>query len=164
MYEPYIDKEYTIGNYARLVEEAYEKDLISNGKREEYLIQSYLSDLVYNLEDLWEEIFYDTDCLSCFVSIDDVTILKKLFEKVVVPYEVYEEFSRVVMLKKRVDDLHYDGFLEIRDFDVESESYDLFLNLCKGKFTGRKIGDGEAAAITLAVENNGILARIYSRH
>ena len=52
LYEPYIDKDYTIGNYARLVEKAYEKDLISNGKREEYLIQSYLSDLVYNFEDL----------------------------------------------------------------------------------------------------------------
>ena len=105
-----------------------------------------------------KEIFYDTDCLSCFLSIDDVTILKELFEKVVIPYEVYEEFSRVAILKKRVDDLHYEGFLEIRDFDVESESYDLFLNLCNGKFTGRKIGDGEAAAIALAVENNGILA------
>jgi len=52
LYEPYIDKNYTIGNYVRLVEEVYRKDLISNGKREEYLIQSYLSDLVYNLEDL----------------------------------------------------------------------------------------------------------------
>lgn len=52
LYEPYIDKNYTIGNYVRLVEEVYQKDLISNGKREEYLIQSYLSDLVYNLEDL----------------------------------------------------------------------------------------------------------------
>lgn len=110
-----------------------------------------------------KEIFYDTDCLSCFISIDDVTILKELFEKVVIPYEVYEEFSRVVILKKRVDDLHYEGFLEIRDFDVESESYNLFLNLCKGKFTGRKIGDGEAAAITLAVENNGILASNNTR-
>ena len=52
LYEPYIGKNYTIGNYVRLVEEVYEKDLISNGKREEYLIQSYLNDLVYNLEDL----------------------------------------------------------------------------------------------------------------
>ena len=52
LYEPYIGKNYTIGNYVRLVEEVYRKDLISNGKREEYLIQSYLSDLVYNLEDL----------------------------------------------------------------------------------------------------------------
>ena len=52
LYEPYIDKNYTIGNYVRLVEEVYQKDLISNGKREEYLIESYLIDLAYNLEDL----------------------------------------------------------------------------------------------------------------
>lgn len=35
-----------------------------------------------------KEIFYDTDCLSCFISIDDVTILKELFEKVVIPYDM----------------------------------------------------------------------------
>ena len=110
-----------------------------------------------------KEIFYDTDCLSCFISINDVTILKEMFEKVIIPYEVYEEFSRVIILKKRIDDLHYEGFLEIRDFDVESESYSLFLKLCDGEFTGRKIGDGEAAAITLAVENNGILASNNTR-
>lgn len=61
-----------------------------------------------------KEIFYDTDCLSCFISINDVSILKELFDKVIIPYEVYEEFSRVFILKKRVDDLHYEGFLEIR--------------------------------------------------
>ena len=105
-----------------------------------------------------KDIFYDTDCLSCFVSIDDVTILKQMFDKVIIPYEVYDEFSHVYKLKKRIDDLHYEGFLEIGDFDVESEGYDLFLKLCDGEFTGRKIGDGEAAAIALAVENNGILA------
>ncbi len=52
LYEPYIGKNYTIGNYVRLVEKTYENGLISNGKREEYLIQSYLSDFVYNLEEL----------------------------------------------------------------------------------------------------------------
>ena len=52
LYDSYIDKNYTIGNYVRLVDEVYKKDLISNGKREEYLIQSYLSDLIYNLEEL----------------------------------------------------------------------------------------------------------------
>ena len=46
------DLNYTMGNYTRLVEEAYKKDLISNGKREEYLLQAFLSDLVYNLEEL----------------------------------------------------------------------------------------------------------------
>lgn len=110
-----------------------------------------------------KDIFYDTDCLSCFVSIDDVAILKQMFNKVIIPYEVYDEFSEVAILKKRIDDLHYEGFLEIEDFDVESEGYDLFLKLCNGDFTGRKIGDGEAAAIALAVDNNGILASNNTR-
>ena len=59
--------------------------------------------------------------------------------------------------------MHYEGFLEIEDFDVESEGYNLFLKLCNGDFTGRKIGDGEAAAIALAVENSGILASNNTR-
>ena len=41
------------------------------------------------------DIFYDTDCLSCFISIDDVTVLKKLFDKVIIPHEVYDEFSKI---------------------------------------------------------------------
>ncbi len=52
LYESYTDKNYTIGNYVRLVEEVYAKDLISNGKKDEFLIQAYLSDLVYDLEEL----------------------------------------------------------------------------------------------------------------
>lgn len=52
LYEPYISKNYTIGNYARIVEEVYKKDLISNARKEEYLIDAFLSDLVYNMEDL----------------------------------------------------------------------------------------------------------------
>ena len=52
LYEPFTNENYTMGNYTRLVEEAYKKDLISNGKREEYLLQAFLSDLVYNLEEL----------------------------------------------------------------------------------------------------------------
>lgn len=45
-----------------------------------------------------KDIFYDTDCLSCFVSIDEVSILKKLFKKIIIPHEVYAEFSRVPIL------------------------------------------------------------------
>lgn len=52
LYKPYISKNYTIGNYARLVEEVFEKDLISNARKDEYLLDAFLSDLVYNLEDL----------------------------------------------------------------------------------------------------------------
>lgn len=52
-----------------------------------------------------KDIFYDTDCLSCFISINDVSILEKLFDKVIIPYEVYDEFSKVTILKGRVDNL-----------------------------------------------------------
>ena len=105
-----------------------------------------------------EDIFYDTDCLSCFISINDVSILKILFKKIIIPHEVYREFSRIPILKNRIDDLIHESFIEIIDFDVESKTYEFFTKLCKGELTGRQIGNGEAAAIALAVENNGILA------
>ncbi|MBQ6511570.1 ImmA/IrrE family metallo-endopeptidase [Methanobrevibacter sp.] len=52
LYEPYISKNYTIGNYARLVGEVFEKDLISKARKDEYLLDAFLSDLVYDMEDL----------------------------------------------------------------------------------------------------------------
>lgn len=52
LYEPYISKNYTLGNYVRLVEEAFEKELISNARKDEYLLDAFLDDLVYNMEDL----------------------------------------------------------------------------------------------------------------
>lgn len=67
-----------------------------------------------------KEIFYDTDCLSCFISINDVTILKKLFEKVIIPQEAYDEFSRIPRLKSRVDDLINDNFIEVISFEINS--------------------------------------------
>ena len=48
-----------------------------------------------------KKIFYDTDCLSCFISINDVSILKELFKQVIIPYEVYNEFTKVNILKNR---------------------------------------------------------------
>ena len=53
LYQPYIPKDnYTIGNYIRLVESVFEKELISNARKEEYLLDAYLSDLVFNMEEL----------------------------------------------------------------------------------------------------------------
>lgn len=105
-----------------------------------------------------KDIFYDTDCLSCFVIIDDVTILKKLFDKVIIPSEVYSEFEKVSRLCRRVDLLVQENFVEIIDMDLDSEVYELFTSLFHGYHIGKEIGRGEAAAIALAVKNNGILA------
>ena len=105
-----------------------------------------------------KKIFYDTDCLSCFISINDVSILKNLFDKVIIPNEVYEEFKKVNVLKKRVDKLIGEDFIEVIDFDVNSEVYKLYAKLHRGYLFDREIGKGEAAALTLAIENNGIIA------
>ena len=44
------DKSYfTTGEYIRKVELISEKDLISNGKREEMLLDAFRADIVYNL-------------------------------------------------------------------------------------------------------------------
>ena len=108
-------------------------------------------------------IFYDTDCLSCFISINDVSILKILFDKVIIPYEVYNEFSRVRILKKRVDELIEENFIDVIDFDIQSDVYKLFVELHRGYLFDKEMGRGEAAAIALAVENNGIIASNNTR-
>ena len=50
LYDPYIDKDnFTIGNYINLAEKAFSKDLISRGLKEEFLLEAYREDIVFNL-------------------------------------------------------------------------------------------------------------------
>ena len=42
---------FTTGEYIRKVERMAEKDLISNGKREELLLEAYRADIVYNFDE-----------------------------------------------------------------------------------------------------------------
>ena len=52
LYTPYLNMEYlTIGNYIKLTEKAFEEDLISQGKKEELLLDAFREDIVYNLND-----------------------------------------------------------------------------------------------------------------
>lgn len=37
------------------------------------------------------DIFYDTDCLSCFLAVRECGILQKLFSKIIVPLVVAHE-------------------------------------------------------------------------
>ena len=43
-----------------------------------------------------KDIFYDTDCLSCFVSIDDVTILKQMFDRKI--FSILDELINMSIL------------------------------------------------------------------
>lgn len=61
-------------------------------------------------------------------------------------------------MKKRVEELINKKFIEVIDFDVGSEIYNLYIKLHRGYLFDKEMGRGEAAAIALAVENDGILA------
>ncbi len=112
-----------------------------------------------------EPLFFDTDCLSSFLWVDEENILSKLFkERIVIPKEVYEELShpavnRVKHLKAQLDAMINGKEASIETIMVVTESYKLFRKLINNPDPGHVIiGKGEAAAITPRKEYRGILA------
>lgn len=110
-------------------------------------------------------LFIDTDCISAFLWVDNESILTKLFPgRIVIPKEVYDELSypglnMIKEFKKQVDLLVLNGHARIETIDTDTEIYKLYKKLTKNPDSGDKIiGKGEAAAISLAKYNNGILA------
>lgn len=114
---------------------------------------------------LTEPLFFDNDCLSAFLWIDNESILAKLYPgRIVIPTQVYNELSHpglnhIKKMKAQVDKLFMNGQATLESIMIGSTEYDLFVKLTKNPDPGHKIiGDGEAAAIALAKERNGILA------
>lgn len=110
-------------------------------------------------------LFFDTDCLSAFLWVDDESILYKLFPgRIVIPKEVYNELShpgvnRVKGLKKQVDLMINEKKASVEAIAVGTEAYEIYQKLTKHPDQKHKIiGRGEAASISLAKENDGILA------
>lgn len=107
-------------------------------------------------------VFYDTDCLECFLFVDAGHILEKLFTKIVIPEQVYAELmdnNTPPIVKTNFKKLK-DGFVETREIPFMSQEYTTY-NLIKKGFwsqTGKCCGDGESAAMALAYLNNGIVA------
>ena len=107
-------------------------------------------------------VFYDTDCLESFLFVDAGHILEKLFSKIIIPEQVYNELmdnNTPPIVKINFKKLK-DGFVEIRELSFMSQEYTTF-NLIKKGFwskTGKCCGDGESAAMALAHLNNGIVA------
>lgn len=108
-----------------------------------------------------DDTFFDTDCLSAFLWINDTDILQALYRgKIVLPDPVYQELSNpcIPHIKKRVDGLLRDGTALIQQINIGTEEYKLYDSLVKGLDGQKRIGRGEAAGIALAKTRNGILA------
>lgn len=71
-----------------------------------------------------EPLFFDTDCLSAFLWVNNESLLAKLYPgRVIIPQSVYTELSApgIAHLKKRVDTMIQNGDASIKQMDVGSE-------------------------------------------
>lgn len=109
-----------------------------------------------------EPLFFDTDCLSAFLWVNNQSLLSQLYPgRIVIPSAVYTELSnpRITHLKARVDTLIADKSARIETIETDSAEYELYRKLVSKPDPGHVIiGNGEAAAIALAKEQGGILA------
>ena len=109
-----------------------------------------------------EPLFFDTDCLSAFLWVNNQSLLSQMYPgRIVIPSAVYAELSnpRVSHLKERIDTMIADHTAQVKTIDVGTVEYELFRKLTSNPDPGHLIiGNGEAAAIALAKEQNGILA------
>lgn len=114
---------------------------------------------------LTEPLFFDTDCLSAFLWVDNESILTKLYPgRIVIPSQVYHELCHpglnyVKGLKAQVDTLVKNNEARIESIIVGTPVFNLYYKLTQNPDPGHRIiGDGEAAAISMAKECGGILA------
>lgn len=108
-----------------------------------------------------DNLFFDTDCLSAFLWINDTNILHELYGgKIVLPEPVYRELSNpsIPHIKQRADEMitRKDAFIKI--IEVGTEEYKLYTELIHTEKGKKSIGRGEAGGIALAKIYNGILA------
>lgn len=82
-----------------------------------------------------KDLFFDTDCLSAFLWINDTNILEALYGgNIILPDPVYRELSnpRVPQLKKRADALIDKKMASVQAIEADSEEYKLYRSLVRG--------------------------------
>jgi len=106
-----------------------------------------------------EPLFLDTDCLSTFLIVQRENLILQLYTgRIGIPQQVYVELRRVRFMKDRVDALVKANRVMLYQIAAGTESGDLYLKLTTRPDKGFKIiGSGEAAAIVLTKQYNGIL-------
>ena len=108
-----------------------------------------------------DELFFDTDCLSSFLWINDTNLLHELYAgKIVLPEPVYNELSNpcIPHLKQKADAMINAKDVTVKDICEGTSEFELYNKLIHGTQNEKSIGKGEAGGIALAKTYNGILA------
>ena len=106
--------------------------------------------------------FFDTDCLSAFLWVNNTSIIAQLYPgRVIIPAQVYAELANPAIphIRARVDSMIAGGDAVIESIQAGTEEYRLYRKMVSAPDPGHVIiGPGEAAAIVLAKAQCGILA------
>lgn len=108
-----------------------------------------------------DELFFDTDCLSAFLWINNTNILHELYGgKMILPEPVYQELSNpcIPHIKQRTDILISNKDISVKSIETNTEEYKLYTSLIRGEAGKKSIGRGEAGGIALAKVYQGVLA------
>jgi hypothetical protein len=106
-----------------------------------------------------EPLFLDTDCLSTFLIVQRENLILQLYAgRIGIPQQVYGELRKVQFMKYRVEALLKENRVMLYQIVIGTDPGDLYLKLTTNPDKGYKtIGSGEAAAIVLTKQHNGIL-------
>ena len=110
-----------------------------------------------------KKVFGDTDCLSSFLLLDEVSLLESLLDEVVIPKAVYQELRAdrtPPQIVKNLEHLKEKKFIRVHDIDINSAEHRWYdeIRVEYQMNRGFPIGEGEAQAMALAIPNGGILA------
>lgn len=109
-----------------------------------------------------DSLFFDSDCISAFLWVGKEQILEQLYAgRIIIPKQVYEELSypRISHLKARTDEMITKEKAYIETISIDTIEYRQYYKLTAEPEKGTVvIGKGEAAALVLAQNRNGILA------
>ena len=109
------------------------------------------------------KVYGDTDCLSSFLLLDEVSLLESILDGIVIPEAVYQELranGTPLQIVKNLENLKEKKFIRVHDMDVHSAEYQWYdeIRIEYQMNRGFPIGEGEAQAMALAISNGGILA------
>ncbi len=105
-------------------------------------------------------VFYDTDCLSSFLQINRIDLLKREYSKIIISVQVKDELfnkNTPEKIKNRLTSLIHEGYVEIKDLEYGSDEFNQYFTFITDSKT-ENTGKGELSVISLAISNNGILA------
>lgn len=75
-------------------------------------------------------LYFDTDCLSAFLWIENESILTQLYPgRVIIPKQVYDELGSVPHLQGRIDTLLGRNEVELLEIEADTPAAELYAEL-----------------------------------